>query len=57
MPIEKRAFGRTGHMSSAVIFGSAALKAVDQGTADRVVLDAAMAKLDERAGLSTIFGL
>ena len=37
MPIEKRAFGRTGYMSSAVIFGSAALKAVDQGTADRVL--------------------
>ena len=37
MTIEKRPFGRTGHMSSAVIFGSAALKAVDQGTADRVL--------------------
>jgi hypothetical protein len=31
MTIEKRPFGRTGHMSSAVIFGSTALKAVDQG--------------------------
>jgi hypothetical protein len=38
MTVEKRPFGRTGHMSSAVIFGSAALKAVDQGTADRVRL-------------------
>ena len=37
MTIEKRPFSRTGHMSSAVIFGSAALKAVDQGTADRVL--------------------
>jgi aryl-alcohol dehydrogenase-like predicted oxidoreductase len=34
MAIEKRAFGRTGHMSSAVIFGAAALKNVDQATAD-----------------------
>jgi aryl-alcohol dehydrogenase-like predicted oxidoreductase len=37
MTTEKRSFGRTGHMSSAVIFGSAALKAVDQGVADRVL--------------------
>jgi aryl-alcohol dehydrogenase-like predicted oxidoreductase len=37
MPIEKRAFGRTGHMSSAVLFGGAALGRVDQGTADRVL--------------------
>jgi aryl-alcohol dehydrogenase-like predicted oxidoreductase len=37
MPIEKRPFGRTGHMSSAVIFGAAALGKVDQGTADRVL--------------------
>lgn len=35
--IEKRPFGRTGHDSSAVIFGGAALKACDQGTADRVL--------------------
>jgi aryl-alcohol dehydrogenase-like predicted oxidoreductase len=35
--IEKRPFGRTGHRSSAVIFGGAALKAADQGTADRVL--------------------
>ena len=37
MTIEKRAFGRTGHMSSAVIFGGAALSQVDQGTADGVL--------------------
>jgi aryl-alcohol dehydrogenase-like predicted oxidoreductase len=35
--IEKRPFGRTGHRSSAVIFGGAALGKVDQGTADRVL--------------------
>ncbi|MGD9535687.1 MAG: aldo/keto reductase [Alphaproteobacteria bacterium] len=35
MAIEKRKFGRTGHMSSAVIFGAAALGRVDQATADR----------------------
>lgn len=37
MAIEKRLFGRTGHMSSAVLFGGAALGQVDQGTADRVL--------------------
>lgn len=37
MAIEKRPFGRTGHMSSAVLFGGAALGRVDQGTADRVL--------------------
>jgi len=37
MTIEKRPFGRTGHMSSAVIFGAAALGAVDQATADGVL--------------------
>ena len=37
MAIERRPFGRTGHMSSAVIFGAAALKAADQATADRVL--------------------
>jgi aryl-alcohol dehydrogenase-like predicted oxidoreductase len=37
MTIEKRAFGSTGHMSSAVIFGGAALKASDQATADRTL--------------------
>jgi aryl-alcohol dehydrogenase-like predicted oxidoreductase len=35
--IEQRPFGRTGHRSSAIIFGGAALKAADQGTADRVL--------------------
>lgn len=34
MAIEKRPFGRTGHLSSAVIFGAAALGQVDQATAD-----------------------
>ena len=35
--IEQRRFGRTGHMSTATIFGAAALKSADQGTADRVL--------------------
>lgn len=37
MAIEKRRFGRTGHLSSAVIFGAAALGRVGQATADRVL--------------------
>src|SRR5512132_1399445 len=37
MTIEQRPFGRTGHTSTAVIFGAAALGRVDQGTADRVL--------------------
>jgi aryl-alcohol dehydrogenase-like predicted oxidoreductase len=37
MAIERRPFGSTGHMSSAVIFGAAALARVDQATADRVL--------------------
>lgn len=37
MGIEKRPFGRTRHMSSAVIFGAAALGKVDQGVADAVL--------------------
>jgi len=37
MGIEKRPFGRTGHMSSAVIFGAAALKNVSQRTADQTL--------------------
>jgi aryl-alcohol dehydrogenase-like predicted oxidoreductase len=37
MTIDKRRFGRTGHMSSALIFGAAGLGKVDQGTADRVL--------------------
>ena len=32
--IEKRRFGRTGHMSTATLFGAAALKNVSQGEAD-----------------------
>ena len=35
--IEKRRFGRTGHMSTATIFGAAALKNVSQGEADRAL--------------------
>ena len=37
MAIPRRAFGRTGHDSSAVIFGAAALGKVDQATADHVL--------------------
>ena len=37
MPIEKRPFGRTGHESSAVIFGAAALWECDQASADGVL--------------------
>ncbi len=36
MTIERRPFGRTGHLSSAVVFGGAALASADQATADRV---------------------
>ncbi|MEZ5823667.1 MAG: aldo/keto reductase [Geminicoccaceae bacterium] len=35
--IERQTFGRTGHVSSRILFGGAALKDVDQGTADRVL--------------------
>jgi aryl-alcohol dehydrogenase-like predicted oxidoreductase len=35
--IERRPFGRTGHVSSAVVFGGAALARVDQGAADRAL--------------------
>jgi aryl-alcohol dehydrogenase-like predicted oxidoreductase len=35
--IEPRLFGRTGHSSSRVIFGSAAIGTVDQQTADRLL--------------------
>ena len=35
--IEKRRFGRTGHMSTATIFGAAALKNVSQAEADRAL--------------------
>ena len=37
MAIEKRPFGRTGYLSSAIIFGAAALGKVDQATADRTL--------------------
>ncbi len=37
MAIERRDFGRTGHKSSAVIFGAAALGRVDQEVADQVL--------------------
>ncbi len=37
MVIEKRPFGRTGHLSSAIIFGAAALGKVDQAAADRAL--------------------
>ena len=35
--IEKRLFGRTGHWSTATIFGAAALKNVSQSVADRTL--------------------
>lgn len=35
--IEKRRFGRTGHLSTVTIFGAAALKNVDQGRADQIL--------------------
>src|SRR5690606_23643949 len=37
MPIPHLPFGRTGHLSSRVIFGAAALSRVDQETADRAL--------------------
>jgi aryl-alcohol dehydrogenase-like predicted oxidoreductase len=37
MAIERRPFGRTGHRSSAVIFGGAALWEADRSTAERVL--------------------
>ena len=37
MSIEKRRFGRTGNMSSALLFGGAALWEADQDSADRVL--------------------
>ena len=37
MSIEKRRFGRTGNMSSALLFGGASLWAADQDAADRVL--------------------
>jgi aryl-alcohol dehydrogenase-like predicted oxidoreductase len=37
MAIEKRVFGRTGHRSTSVVFGAAALARVDQSVADRTL--------------------
>ena len=37
MTIERIPFGRTGHESSRLLFGAAALGRVDQGTADRTL--------------------
>ena len=37
MAVEKRRFGRTGHMSSAVLFGGAALWTFDKSKADRAL--------------------
>ncbi|MGD1925092.1 MAG: aldo/keto reductase [Paracoccaceae bacterium] len=37
MAIERRLFGRSGHESSRILFGAAALKQCDQGVADRVL--------------------
>jgi aryl-alcohol dehydrogenase-like predicted oxidoreductase len=37
MPIEKRAFGTTGHQSTVTIFGAAALSRVSQAEADRTL--------------------
>lgn len=37
MAIEKRPFGRTGHMSTAVLFGAAAIGRVDQSAVDRTL--------------------
>ena len=37
MPIPRRTFGRTGHPSTRVLFGAAALARVDQGVADRAL--------------------
>ena len=37
--IEKRAFGRTGHMSSATLFGAAALGSVSQSEAERTLAE------------------
>lgn len=53
MTIEKRPFGRSGHMSSAILFGAAALGKVDQGVADRVLdllLEFGVNHIDTAAG-------
>lgn len=53
MPIETAEFGRTGHRSSRIIFGAAALAEVPQGAADRafeVLLEHGVNHLDVAAG-------
>ena len=53
MAMEKRMFGRTGHMSSAILFGAAALARVDQGVADRcldLLLEHGINHIDTAAG-------
>jgi len=51
--VQQRRLGRLGHMSSVLIYGAAALSAVDQDTADRSVqlaLDAGINHFDVAAG-------
>lgn len=63
MAIELAEFGRTGHLSTRVIFGGASLAAVSQRVADESldVLftgppdDAAMAELVERSAAEPLF--
>src|ERR1043166_6276639 len=53
MVIPKAEFGRTGHNSSRVIFGAAALSSVTQGVADRtldVLLQHGVNHIDTAAG-------
>ena len=47
--IEKRLFGRTGHWSTATIFGAAALKNVNQSVADNT-LDVLLRSEERRVG-------
>jgi aryl-alcohol dehydrogenase-like predicted oxidoreductase len=52
MTIQKAPFGRTGHQSTRVLFGAAALSAVSQADADRVfdvVVDAGINHIDTAA--------
>ena len=51
--MQQRRLGRLGHMSSVLIYGAAALSAVDQETADRSIqlaLDAGINHFDVAAG-------
>src|SRR5580658_10278861 len=53
LPIERAPFGRTGHESSRVIFGAAALGRMSQESADRllpVLLEAGVNHIDTAAG-------